>query len=73
MPLHEFAQESRRVFAEHAVLGTEGGEKVRVDVEFSGDLATDEYGDDDFGFGFERTGKIAGIGADIVDDNGFAG
>ena len=73
MPLDEFAEQRRSVFAEHAVVGTEGGEEVRVDVEFAGDLAMDENGNDDFGFGLERTSEIARVGVDIVDDNGFAG
>jgi hypothetical protein len=60
------------VFAEFAVVGAEGGEEVGVDVEFADDFAADEDGDDDFGFGFERAGEIAGVGVDVVDDDGFA-
>jgi hypothetical protein len=60
------------VFAEFAVVGAEGGEEVGVDVEFGDDFATDEDGDDDFGFGFERASEIAGVGVDVVDDDGFA-
>ena len=60
------------MFAEFAVVGTEGGEEVGIDVEFSDDFAADEDGDDDFGFGFERAGKITGVGVDVVDDDGFA-
>jgi len=61
------------VFAEFAVVGAEGGVEVGVDVEFADDFAADEDGDDDFGFGFERAGEIAGVGVDVVDDDGFAG
>jgi hypothetical protein len=60
------------VFAEFAVVGAEGGEEVGVDVEFTDDFAADEDGDDDFGFGFERTGEVARVGVDVVDHDGFA-
>ena len=60
------------MFAEFAVVGAEGGEEVGVDVEFADDFAADEDGDDDFGFGFEGAGEIAGVGVDVVDDDGFA-
>jgi len=60
------------VFAEFAVVGAEGGEEVGVDVEFADDFAADEDGHDDFGFGFEGAGEIAGVGVDVVDDDGFA-
>ena len=60
------------MFAEFAVFGAEGGEEVAVDVEFADDFAVDEDGDDNFGFGFERAGEIAGIGVDVVDDDGLA-
>ena len=43
-----------------------------VDVEFADDFVADENGDDDFGFGFERAGEIAGVGVDVIDDDGFA-
>jgi len=68
----EFAEGGGGVFAEFAVVGAEGGEEVGVDVEFADDFAADEDGDDDFGFGFERAGEIAGVGVDVVDDDGFA-
>ena len=60
------------MFAEFAVVGAEGGEEVGVDVEFADDFAADEDGNDDFRFGFERAGEIAGVGVDVVDDDGFA-
>ena len=60
------------MFAEFAVVWAEGGEEVGVDVEFADDFAADEDGDDDFGFGFEGAGEIAGVGVDVVDDDGFA-
>jgi hypothetical protein len=68
----EFAEDGRGVFAEFAVVGAEGGEEVGVDVEFADDFAADEDGDDDFGFGFERAGEVAGVGVDVIDDDGFA-
>jgi hypothetical protein len=68
----EFAEDGGGVFAEFAVVGTEGGEEVGIDVEFTDDFAADEDGDDDFGFGFERACKITGVGVDVVDDDGFA-
>jgi hypothetical protein len=61
------------VFAESAVVGAEGGEEVGVDIKFAGNSAMDEDGDDDLGFGFEGAGEIAGIGTDVVNDDGFAG
>ncbi len=60
------------MFAEFAIGGAEGGEEVGVDIEFTDDLAVDEDGDDDFGFGFEGTGEIAGIAGDVVNDDGHA-
>jgi len=45
---------------------------VGVDVEFADDFATDENGDDNFGFGFQRAGEIARVGVDVVHDDGFA-
>jgi Di-haem cytochrome c peroxidase len=46
---------------------------VRVDIEFAGNLAVYENRHNDFGLGLQRASEIAGIGVDIVDDNGFAG
>jgi hypothetical protein len=68
----EFAEDGGGMFAEFAVVGAEGGKEVGVDVEFADDFATDEDGDNDFRFGFERAGEIAGVGVDVVDDDGFA-
>ena len=73
MGLEEFAEEHGGVFAELAVVAAEGGEGVGVDIEFTGDFAMNEDRDNNFGFGFKRTGEIAGIGIDIVDDEGFPG
>ena len=60
------------MFAEKAIVGAEGGEEVGVDVEFASDFAVNENGDDDFGFGFKGAGEIAGIVADVVDNDGLA-
>jgi hypothetical protein len=68
----EFAEEGGGVFAEFAVVGAEGCVEVGVDVEFADYFAADEDGDDDFGFGFEGAGEIAGVGVDVVNDDGFA-
>jgi len=72
MRFEEFAEEGGGVFAEKAIVGAEGGEEVGVNVEFTDDFAMNEDGDDDFGFGFERAGEIAGIGADVINDDGLA-
>ena len=71
--LQEFAEERGGVLAEFAIVWAEGGVEVRIDVEFADDFLVNEDGDNDFGFGFERAGEVAGIGMNIVDDDGFAG
>jgi len=71
--LDEFAEQSGCVFAESAVVGTKSSEEMRVDVEFSGDFAVNEDRDDDFGFGLERAGEIAGVRVYVAHDNGLAG
>ena len=45
------------MLAELAVVGTKGGEKMGVDVEFAGNFTVDEYRYDDFRFGLEGTGR----------------
>jgi hypothetical protein len=45
---------------------------VGVDVEFADDFAANKDGNDDFGFRFEGAGEVAGVGVDVVDDDGFA-
>ena len=60
------------MLAELAVVGTKRCVKVGIDVEFADDLAVRKDGHDDFGLGFERTGQIARVGANVVDDDGFA-
>jgi len=52
MGFEEFAEDGGSVFAEFAISRAEGGEEVGVDIEFTDNLAVDEDGDDDFGFGF---------------------
>ena len=73
MGSEEFAEEGGGVFAEFTVVGAEGGDEVGINVQFADDFAVDEDGDNDFGFSFEGAGEIAGIGIDVVDDDGFAG
>src|SRR5579883_1548332 len=70
--LEKLAKERGGVLAQLAVVGTKGGEEVGIDVEFANDLASDENGYDNFGFGFDGTGQVARIGIDIVDHNGLA-
>jgi hypothetical protein len=72
MLLQEAAEQGGGVFAEFAIFGAEGSQEVGVDVEFAGDFAADEDGDDDFGFCFERAGEIARVCVDVVHDDGFA-
>ena len=72
MGFEEFAEDGGSVFAEFAISRAKSGEEVGVDIEFTDNFAVDEDGDDDFGFGFERTGEIAGIAGDIVNDDGHA-
>ena len=73
MRLEEFAEQGGDVFANVAIIGAEGGEGVGVDIKFASDFAMNEDGDNNFRFGFEGTGEIAGVGIDVVDDDGFAG
>jgi len=68
----EFAEEGGGVFAENAIAWAKGGEEVGIDIEFTEDFAVDEDGDDNFGFGFEGAGEIAGIAGDVVNDDGHA-
>jgi len=70
--LEEAAEDGGSVFAELAVVRAEGGQEVGVDVEFADDFAVSEDRDDDFGLGFEGAGEVAGIGIDIIDDDGLA-
>ena len=64
MGLEEFAEDGGGVFAEFTVVGAEGGEEVGVDIEFAGDFAADEDGNDDFGFGFDQDAEtqVRGLG-----------
>ena len=73
MLLDEFTEKRGGVLAELAIVWTECGVKVGVDVEFTDDIAVHENGNDDFGFGFEGAGEIARVGVNVVDDDGFAG
>jgi len=73
MRLHEFAENGGSVFAKLAVIRAESGKEMGVDVEFPDNLSVHENRHHDFGFGFERAGKIAGICIHVADDNGSAG
>ncbi len=72
MGFNEFAEELGGTFTQFSVVGAESGEEVAVDVEFTDDFPFCEDGYDDFGFGFERTGEIAGVFIDVVYDDGLA-
>src|SRR5882757_1984090 len=72
MRLDEFAEELGGVFAEFAVVGTEGGGDVAVDVEFADDFSFCENRNDNFGFCFERTSEIARIAVHVVHDNSLS-
>lgn len=56
-----------------SVVSGEGGEKVAVNIKLTDDLLFDKDGDNDFGLGFERTGQVARVGGDVVDDDSLAG
>ena len=73
MCLEEAAEEAGGVFAEGAIVRAEGGEEMRVDVEFADDFVVNEDGNHNFGFGFEGAGEITRIGIYVSDDNGLAG
>jgi len=60
-------------FEEGAVGFGEGGWVVTVDVDFADDAVVGVDGDDDLGFGFDGAGEIAGVGVDVVYDDGLAG
>jgi len=62
----------RALLKEKAIVRSEGSPLMAVDIDFAGDLAVDSNGDYDFGTRFKRTGKIAWIGQDIVDNEGGA-
>ena len=51
----------------------EGADEVAFDIEFGGEFVSDEDGHDDFGFHQGRSGEIADIAGDVIDDYGFAG
>jgi hypothetical protein len=59
------------VFAKLAVVGTKGGAKMGVDVQFASNFTVDENRYDDFRFGLEGTGQVAPVGSNVVNDNGF--
>lgn len=72
MRFDEFADEDGGVFAEYAIVRTEGGEEVAVNVEFTDDFSFCEDGNDDFGFRFERAGEIARVLVHVVHNDGLA-
>src|SRR2546430_6070170 len=72
MRLDEFTEELGDVFAEFAVVGTEGGGDVAVDVKFADDFSFGENRTDDFGFCFDGTREIARIAVHVVHDNSLS-
>src|SRR5208282_3714940 len=60
------------VLDEFLVVDPERRGEMAVDVEFAGDLVLNENRHNDFRFCLQRTGQVAGIFADVVDDDRFA-
>ena len=73
MILHPLAEVFGGVLAHGAIVDTEGGGTMAVDIEFAFHFAANENGDDDFGFGFGGAGEVARVGVHVVDDDGFSG
>lgn len=72
MSLDKLAEELGGVFAELAVVGAECGEEVAVNVELTDDFSLRENRNDDFGFGFNRAGQVAGILVHVIHDHSAA-
>jgi hypothetical protein len=67
--LAEFSEQSGGMLAELAVVGTKGGEKMGVDVEFAGNFTVDETGTTISDLvSREQAGRV---GSNVVNDNGF--
>jgi len=67
------AKDCGGVFADGAIFGSEGGEEVAVNIELADNFLFNEDGDHDFRFGFEGTGEVSRVGADVVNDDSLAG
>ena len=64
-----FSEQSGGMLAELAVVGTKGGEKMGVDVEFAGNFTVDETGTTISDLvSREQAGRV---GSNVVNDNGF--
>src|SRR5690242_9440177 len=73
MGFDELAEELGGVLAELAVIGTEGGGDVAVNVEFADDFSSCENRNDDFRFCFDGAGEIARIVVHVVHNDGLSG
>ena len=69
---HERANYYCAFFQKSPVVWSKCTEVMTVDVDLPNDLISHTNRNDDLRLCFDRTGEIARIGRDIVDDNGFA-
>ena len=69
----EAADDGGGVLTEFAVVGTESGEEVAVNVEFADDFSVHKNRDDDLGFCFERAGEIARVAVDVIHNDRLSG
>jgi hypothetical protein len=58
-------------FKKHSILVTESGLSVTVDIDFADHPPTRVDGHNNLGSCLDGTGKIPGIGVDIIDDDSF--
>src|SRR5579863_358630 len=73
MGLNPAAKNGGSMLAKFAILGSEGGEKVAVNVEFADNFALHENRHDNLRLRFDRTGEVARVGADVVHHDSLAG
>ena len=66
------AKDGGGAFTESAVFRAEGSEEMAVDVEFADDFTANKNRNNDLGLGLERTGEVAGVRVDIINDDGLA-
>lgn len=73
MRFEEATDDGGGVLAELAVIGTESGKEVAVNVELADDFSVHKNRNDDLGFRFEGTGEIASVAVDVIHNNCFSG
>ena len=66
------SDQPRAVLHQLAIVGRERRGSVAVDVQFADHLALHANGHDDLRLGFDGTGQVTRIAADIVDHDGTA-